>query len=48
MLKGSSIKDVRERGEGAQWTEKRGQEQFPDAKSFLSGDHVHYVGSNEL
>ncbi len=33
---------------GTQWTEKRGQEQFPDAKSLLSGDHVHYVGSNEL
>ncbi len=31
-----------------QWAEKRGKEQFPDAKSLLSGDYVHYVGSNEL
>jgi len=31
-----------------QWAEKGGQEQFPDAKSLLSGDYVHYVDSNEL
>jgi hypothetical protein len=35
-------------GGGAQWAEKGGHEQFPDAKSLLSQDYVHYVASNEV